>query len=464
MYRHIQILLLVVCFCFSCSTTLIAENGVYNQDQRPNVLLILVDDMKPAIGAYGDETAITPEIDKLAEESLRFTRAYANQAVCAPSRLNLMFGSRSTSTGIYGFGENFRDYYPDATTLPQYFVEHGYHAESMGKVYHIGHGTYNDEASWSIPHHPDKVIEYNDSASTGGELTREEALFRNRSWEFARSLPRGAAWESPDVRDTAYADGRVANHAINRLRTLKQNQDKPFFMAVGFARPHMPFSVPQKYWDMYDPDELPMPQVEQAPEGAPDYAGKDGGGEIAQYKPVPAPDEQEGPYPDQLKRNLIHGYYASVSYVDTQIGKVLSELKTLGLDENTIVAFWGDHGFHLGELGIWTKHVNYELANNIPLMIKAPGVTTPGATSGQLAETVDIYPTLAELAGLPRPNSTQPLDGENLVPVMINPQVRVSDHAYHAYPRGTRIGRAIRTDRYRLVEWKQIGKTRMRRI
>jgi iduronate 2-sulfatase len=455
----VPILFAVICIALHLGLSMdpsIAQYVVEDKKQ-PNVLFILVDDLKPAIGAYGNETAITPQMDKLASESMRFTKAYANQAVCAPSRYNLMLGSRSTSTGIYGFGRDFRDFYPDAITMPQYFKQHGYHAESMGKVYHIGHGTYNDTASWSRPHFKEKVIEYNDPASTGGELTREEALFSNKSWDYAASLPRGAAWESPAVGDTAYADGRVAHHAIERLRALKDQPGTPFFMAVGFARPHMPFSSPQKYWDMYDPQALPMPQIERAPEGAPHYAGKDGGGEIAAYKPVPTPDEIEGPFPDHLKRNLIHGYYASVSYVDTQIGKVLAELKSSGLDENTIVVLWGDHGFHLGELGIWTKHVNYEIANNIPLMIKAPGVTESGSSTEQLAETVDIYPTLTDLAGLPRPNTTEPLDGESMVPVLKNPETRVSDHAYHTYPRGKRIGRAIRTERYRLVEWKEVG-------
>ncbi len=457
-YKLSKLLILIfTVWQLGLSTDPLIAQSVTEDEKPPNVLFILVDDLKPAIAAYGNETAITPSMDKLAGESMRFTKAYANQAVCAPSRFNLMLGSRSTSTGIYDFGRDFRDFYPDAITMPQYFKQHGYHAESMGKVYHIGHGTYNDTASWSRPHFKEKVIEYNDPASTGGELTREEALFSNKSWDYAGSLPRGAAWESPAVADTAYADGRVANHAIERLRTLKEQSEKPFFMAVGFVRPHMPFSVPQKYWDMYDPQALPMPQIERAPEGAPAYAGKDGGGEIAAYKPVPTPDEIEGPFPEQLKRNLIHGYYASVSYVDAQIGKVLTELKNLGLDENTIIVLWGDHGFHLGELGIWTKHVNYEIANNIPLMIKAPGVTKAGSSTEQLAETVDIYPTLADLAGLPRPNTTQPLDGESMVPVLKDPEARVSDHAYHTYPRGKRIGRAIRTDRYRLVEWKEVG-------
>lgn len=446
-------LLLLPLFIMSCT-----ESEEANQKpEKPNVLLIMVDDLKPALGVYGDETAITPEMDKLADEGMRFDMAYSNQAVCAPSRYNLMLGSRSTSTGIYNFGRNPRDFYPDATTLPQYFKENGYHAEAMGKVYHIGHNTYDDSASWSVDSYHDKVIEYNDPESTpkGNELTREEALFSNRSWDFARSLERGAAWESPDVADTAYADGRVAERAQKRLRELSSNSDKPFFLAVGFARPHLPFSVPQKYWDMYDPEELPMPQIEEMPEGAPEYAGKTGG-EIAQYTPVDDYDGED-PYPEELKRNLIHGYYASTTFADTQIGKVLDELENQGLEENTIVVLWGDHGFHLGELNIWTKHVNYEKANRIPLLIKAPGVTESGTSTGQLAETVDIYPTLAELAGLSIPKTEQPFDGESLVPVLEDPEARVSEYAYHAYPRGGKMGRAIRTDRYRLVEWKNIG-------
>jgi len=430
-------------------------NGQSSEDKPPNVLLIIVDDLKPAIGAYGDDVAITPSMDKLASQGVRFDAAYSNQAVCAPSRFNLMLGSRSTSTGIYGFGRDFRDFYPNAITLPQHFKNNGYHAESMGKVYHIGHGTYNDQDSWSVPHHPELLIEYLEPESTGGRFTREEALFTNFSWEYARSLPRGAAWESPDVEDEAYADGRIAQRGIERLRALKENPEKPFFLAVGFARPHMPFSAPKKYWDMYDPMELPMPDYEIAPEGAPDYAVKRDG-EIVQYDPIPHSSEHD-PFPEELTRQLIHGYYASTSYVDAQIGKVMDELQRLGLDDNTIVVLWGDHGFHLGELGIWTKHVNYENANNIPLMIVAPGVTKAGTSTRQLSSTVDIYPTLTELAGLPHPNTPQPMDGKSLVPVLKDPEARVRNHVYHSYNRGGRMGRAIRTDRYRLVEWKEIG-------
>ncbi|NGM66552.1 sulfatase [Sphingobacterium sp. SGR-19] len=422
------------------------------QDKKPNILFILVDDLRPAIGAYGDSIAITPNIDKLAAHGFRFEQAYSNQAVCAPSRFNLLLGSRSTSSGIYGFGQNFRDYYPDAVTLPQYFKQHGYHTESMGKIFHIGHGTYADELSWSVPHHKELVIEYVDPASKALGFTREEALFSNQD---ARGLPRGLAWESPDVADEAYADGRVAQRAVNRLRELKSRSDQPFFLAVGFARPHLPFSVPKKYWAMYDESKLPLPTHRVRPEGAPPYAVKYGV-EIDQYIPIPT-NVTEDAFPDSLSRKLIHGYYAGVSYVDTQIGKVLEELSVLGLDENTIVVLWGDHGYMLGDMGMWTKHVNYELANRIPLIISAPSIVQPGRHTTQLTETVDIYPTLVELAGLPAPQVSQPFDGLSMVPVLKDPEIRIRDHAYHSFPRGGRLGQAIRTDRYRMVKWKKIG-------
>lgn len=421
---------------------------------KPNVLLIMVDDLKPNLGVYGDSTAKSPNTDQLAEEGMVFNQAYSNQAVCAPSRYNLLLGSRSTSTGLYDFGKEFREVIPDAVTLPQYFKNSGYHTESMGKVYHIGHGNTNDEASWSIPHFKEKVIEYVDPESTGRELTREEALFENTQIYIEdtppiHELPRGAAWESPDVLDDAYADGRVANHAIDRLRKLKNNPDQPFFMAVGFARPHLPFSVPKKYWNLYDPDDLPMPEFEKAPEGSPDFTKKRDH-EMAAYFPIPVGKDI---YDDDLKRKLIHGYYASVSYMDAQLGKVMDELKRLEMDNNTIIVLWGDHGWHLGDHAIWTKHTNFEQANHIPLIFKVPGVTKPGSSTNQFAESVDIYPTLASLAGLEKPTGPQPIDGINLFPVLKDGSKKIKDHAYHAFPMGGYLGEAIRTDRYRMIRW-----------
>lgn len=421
---------------------------------RPNVLLILVDDLKPAIHGYGDPVAVTPNIDRLIRRGVRFDLAYANQAVCAPSRMNLMTGARSTSTGIYDFGVPMRRVLPDAVTLPQFFKAAGYRAEAGGKVFHIGHGNDDDAASWSAPHHRDKVVEYRDPASTGGRPTQEEALFYEvpvhgpDPFAYARTLPRGPAWESPDVPDEAYADGRTAAWATGRMQAL-QRDGKPFFLAVGFARPHLPFSVPRRYWDMYDPARLPMPAYEQLPAGAPAYADKQGG-EIAAYAQVPQGVRGDR-FPASLKRQLVHGYYAGVSYTDAQVGKLLDTLDRTGLSRNTIVVLWGDHGFHLGDHGIWTKHTNYEQATRIPLVIAGPGVRA-GGVSRQLAETVDLYPTLSALAGLPRPRGPQPIDGVDLAPAL-GGGMAGRRWAYSCFPRGTRMGQAIRTDRYRLIRW-----------
>jgi iduronate 2-sulfatase len=420
--------------------------------ERPNVLLILVDDLKPAIGAFGDKNAKTPNLDMLAGRGMRFDLAYCNQAVCAPSRFTLMLGSHSTSTGLYGLGSQLRQIIPDAVTMPQHFAKHGYRTESLGKVFHIGHGNHGDPDSFGVPHFHDKVIEYLDPASTeGGKLTREEAYFTNQKLGSIKSLPRGAAFESPDVADIEYADGRVAAETIKRLqaaKALRQKKGTPFFITAGFARPHLPFSAPKKYWDLYDRAKLPLPKFEQLPADSPGVAGKRGG-EINNYAPVPLDNSQ---IDEDLKRNLIHGYYASTSFADAQIGKVLQELDRLELTNNTIVVLWGDHGFHLGDLGIWTKHTNYEQANRIPIVISAPGVTKAGSATNQPAESVDIFPTLAELAGLPAPKGPQPIDGISLVPVLKDPKQRVRSHAYHAYPR-RKLGRSIRTERYRLVQW-----------
>jgi iduronate 2-sulfatase len=418
---------------------------------QPNVLLILVDDLKPALGCYGDAAAKTPNIDRLAARGMRFDLAYCNQAVCAPSRFTLMLGSHSTSTGLYGLGSRLRQKWPDAVTMPQHFAKHGgYITQSIGKVFHIGHGNEGDPQSFTLPHFKDKVIEYLDPASTqGGQLTREEALFTNQKLDQIRSLPRGAAFESPEAADEDYADGRVAVETIQRLKNTK----KPFFIAAGFVRPHLPFSAPKKYWDMHDPAKLPMPVFEKLPANSPKVAHKRGG-EIAAYDPVP--EGNDAVFSPDLKRRLIHGYYASASYVDAQIGKVIDELNRSGLTENTLIVLWGDHGFHLGDLGIWTKHTNYEQANRIPLLIIAPGVTKPGSSTRQLAESVDIFPTLAELAGLPAPTGPQPIDGISLVPVLKDPAARVRDHAYHCFPK-QKMGRAIRTEKHRLIEWKKPG-------
>ena len=441
--RHFSWIFLISLLAVLCTTA---------QD-RPNILLILVDDLKPAIGCYGDPLAKTPNIDRLAARGVRFERAYCNQAVCAPSRNNLLLGTRSTSLGIYSLGQNFRQAAPDAVTMPQFFMRHGYRAESVGKVLHTGHGNHDDPNSWSVPSLHEKVVEYLLPAnSAGGQLTREEGFFTNQMLNQIRSLPRGSAWEMTDVPDNAYADGRIADEGIQRLRAAKQRTEQPFFLALGFVKPHLPFTAPKKYWEMHDPEAFPLPPNQKHPEGAPAYAGKKGG-EIVNYDPLTIENLKD----ETMQRKLIHGYYAAASFVDAQIGRVLDEIDRQEFSQNTIIVFWGDHGWHLGDHGYWTKHTNYEQANRIPIIVVAPGMATQGCVTQQLAETVDLYPTLADLTGLPLPTGPQPIDGISLVPVLRDPSRSIRNHAYHCYPRRGRMGRAIRTEQYRLVEWKKIG-------
>lgn len=420
---------------------------------RKNVLLICVDDLKPALGCYGDRLAKTPNIDRLAARGMRFDLAYCNQAVCAPSRNNLLLGSRSTSLGIYSLDTNFRVAAHDATTLTQHFMNHGYRAEAVGKVLHTGHGNHDDSASWSVPTKTEKVVEYLDPKnSAGGQLTREEAYFTNQKLDTIASLPRGAAWEVSEVADNTYSDERIADEGIRRLQAAKKHAGAPFFLALGFVKPHLPLTAPKKYWDQHDENAFELALNQRDPVGAPPYAGKRGG-EIVNYDPLTSQTLRD----EQTQRKLIHAYYACISYVDAQIGRVLDELDRLELANDTIIVLWGDHGWHLGDHGYWTKHTNYEQANRIPLLVIAPGVPRPGSVSTQLAETVDVYPTLAELAGLPAPTGPQPIDGLSLVPVLRDSSKVIRDHAYHCFPRGERMGRAIRTARYRLVEWKKPG-------
>jgi iduronate 2-sulfatase len=425
--------------------------------EKPNVLLICVDDLKPLLGCYGERTVKSPNIDRLAVQGMLFERAYCNQAVCAPSRNALMTGVRPTSLGIYDLGTNFRLAAPEAVTLSQYFMQHGYRAQALGKIFHVGHGNHDDSASWSVPHWNAKVIAYAlpENRSTN-VLSREEALFDNVPDRKARQLPRGAAYEAADVPDNAYPDGQIADEAVRRLRAAKE-RGEPFFLAVGFVKPHLPFCAPKKYWDVYDPAAFKLAERRTPPEGAPAYAPQFGG-ELRQYRGIP----EKGDLPDDLQRTLIHGYYAALSYMDAQLGRVLDELDRLGLSDKTIVVLWGDHGWHLGDHGIWCKHTNYEQATHIPLIIRASGVTKPGSRGSALVETVDLYPTLCELAGLPKPKVPQRLEGQSLARVLKRPNAATKEAIFHVYPRNPRdkgpiLGRAIRTERYRLVEWKAAG-------
>lgn len=426
---------------------LLAFSPLLSLAEKPNVLLICVDDLKPVIGCYGDAQAKTPNIDRLAARGMLFEKAYCNQAVCSPSRNALLTSLRPQTLGIYELSTNFRKAAPGAVTLPQLFKNNGYRTEGMGKIFHVGHGNVNDEASWSVPHFNPKgggyVLPENGAPPEAAAKKKENP--KVESWK----LPRGAPTENADVPDNRYGDGMIAEEAMKRLAEAKQKPDEPFFMAVGFLKPHLPFVAPKKYWDLYDPSKLPQPALNQAPAGAPEFAATTWG-ELRNYKDMP----ESGPVSPEQQRHLIHGYYAAMSYMDAQLGKVLDALDASGLAKNTIIVFWGDHGWHLGDHGMWCKHTNYEQAAHIPLLVSAPGVTQAGSRTQALTETVDIYPTLAELAGLKAPET---LDGRSFASVLKDSSASHRDHVIHVYPRGENIGRAIRTQRHRLVEWKPAG-------
>lgn len=403
--------------------------------RRPNVLLICVDDLKPVLGCYGDKIAKTPNIDRLAEQGVLYESAYCNQAVCSPSRNALMTSLRPQTLGIYDLATNFRRSRPDTVTIAQHFQQHGYITQALGKVFHLGHGNAEDEVSWTVPHWRPKAAQY----------LLEESQKNKRA---TNNGPRGTATESADVEDDAYSDGQIAAETIARIKTAAESNDKPFFIACGFLKPHLPFVAPKKYWDLYDPNTVPMPQVTKVPENAPSYAPQFGG-ELRQYSDMP----REGMISEKDTRRLIHGYYAATSYTDAQIGKVLDALNASGARSNTIVVLWGDHGWHLGDHGMWCKHTNYEQATRIPLIISSPGCAA-GQKSHALIETVDVDPTLTELTGLPARDG---LDGLSAAATLKSPDVHHRESVIHVYPRGERLGRAIRTNRFRMVEWKVPG-------
>ncbi len=421
---------------------------------KPNVLFIIVDDLKPLLGCYGDQKIQSPNLDRLAARGLRFDRAYCNQAVCSPSRNALLTGLRPTTIGIYDLATNFRDARPETVTLGQWFKQQGWRTEALGKVFHVGHGNHDDPASWSLPVWTPKapryalkenkaVLEANTSAAVKAGLEVETS-----------TTVRGLAVECADLPDNTYGDGLIAEEGVRRLRAARENSGQPFFITLGFAKPHLPFVAPKKYWDLYERSSFPLPRRQTPPDGAPEFAATTWG-ELRNYTDIP----DVGPLTPELQRQLIHGYHAAVSYTDAQVGRVLDELDRLGLAENTIIVLWGDHGWHLGDHGMWCKHTNYEEATRIPLFFVAPKVTKPKTHSAALVETVDIFPTLCQLVKIPPPPG---LEGTSLVPVLGNPGTKTKDAVFQAYPRlpkgvGPILGLAVRTERYRLVEWKAVG-------
>ena len=425
---------------------LIFLGPIFSLTAKPlNVLFISIDDLRPALGCYGDKTALTPNIDQLAKRSILFNRAYCQQAVCCPSRLSLLTGLRPDTIKVWDLATHFREAKPQAITLPQHFKNHGYHTRSIGKIFHGGGKPSKDPPSWS--------------AAPLHDFVRDPALrYATQKNLKGKGLKR-ASTESAKVPDNRYIDGIVCEDALKALDQYATKQ-KPFFLAVGFRKPHLPFCAPQKYWDLYK--DVPPPVSQKHPKDAPELAVRSWG-ELEGYSDIP----KNGKLTAAQVQKLRHGYYACVSYVDALTGRLLEKLDQLKLTQNTVVILWGDHGFHLGEQGLWTKANNYELSTRVPLILSIPNLTTQGIQTDALVEFVDVYPTLAEICQLKEPKG---VEGISFMPLTKNPKRPWKKAAFSQYPRsisgnrhrkqGDFMGYSIRTDLYRYIEWRNV-KTRL---
>jgi len=419
---------------------------------RPNVLFIAVDDLRPELGCYGAKAIKTPNMDHLARSGVTFARAYCQQAVCNPSRASLLTGLRPDSTKVWDLVEHFRTACPDVVTLPQHFMQNGYQSIGMGKIYH---GTLPDAKSWSVPKRRPRGYKLYSQATRKRQVDRRKKYrAEGLADAFISGHRRGPASEAEDVADNARIDGALTDLALETLKTLG-GQDKPFFLAVGYYLPHLPFTPPKTYWDMYDPAKIPMASNRSLPAGAPSWA-MNTMYELRAYEDVSdAPRPGQGLLTDAQAKRLKHGYYASVTYVDAQIGRLLAALSKAGLDDNTVVVLWGDHGWKLGEHGSWCKQTNYEIDAHAPLIVRAPGRKQRGATCNALVEFVDIYPTLCELCGLTLPAH---LEGTSMVSLLDNPRKPWKAAAFSQFRRRVKraeyMGYSMRTDRYRFVEWR----------
>ncbi len=417
---------------------------------RPNVLLIISDDLRPQLGCYGDPVVKTPHLDRFAQTALRFDRAYCQMAICSPSRNSLLSGLRPETTGLRGFGVTLRETLPELVTLPQHFKNHGWHSAAFGKVFHVyaetGLGSEDDPASWSQPLYLPKNPVWGPAQDRLRATQIEADRAAGKVYSHSHDWPRGEAIDAPDLPDEALRDGETALAAIEFLQTRAARPDQPFFLAVGFYQPHLPFVAPKKYFDLYDPKTLALPAFDHPPAGAPPFSVNVGMAKA--FLNFPPEEEQT----DAFKRRYYQAYLASISYMDACAGRVLDALEENGLANNTVVIFIGDHGYLMGEFGSWGhKHCNYEMATRAPLIVRAPGMKAAGQSTSALVEFVDFYPTLAGLASLPIPAK---LEGTSFAPLLEQPDLPWKTAAFSEMIRGKQIlGRSLRTATHRYVEW-----------
>ena len=411
-------------FTFFIASTII---GCKNKDgdisvanlslEKQNILFISIDDFRPKISSYGETKMITPNIDKLASEGLQFNNAYTNIAVCGASRASIMTGIRPSEKRFNDFSTRASVDTPNAIPLNRIFKENGYETISYGKIYH----------------HKDDFQEYwteKDGGQIQSDFQDPISIARIENAERGEYGKKQPTFEYPDVDDYAYNDGKITKRAINKLKALK-SKNKPFFMAIGYVSPHLPFIQPKKYWDMYDHDAIKLADNSFQPKNSPDIAieAQHNSAEMRKnYLDIP----ENGKLDDSLARNLIHGYYASVTYMDALIGELIKELDDLGLRENTTIVFWSDHGYFLGEHGFWCKHSTFEEAVKIPFIISSPS-HIKNKTTTSFTELVDVYPTLCDIANIKAPSYLQ---GESLIPVLENPSTILKTEVYTRYKQG----------------------------
>ncbi|MEO7309279.1 MAG: sulfatase [Chitinophagaceae bacterium] len=394
--------------------------------KKPNVIFIIVDDLRTDLNCYGNKQIISPNLDKLAAESLKFNKAYCQQAVCGPSRASFMTGQFPEKTGVLNIKTPFRKNNPTMASMPMLFKEAGYKTISVGKVYHI---RTEDEEYWS----------YLSLRKTAGYVDPKTKSSISDKAVDDESL-RGPPVEYADMPDKVYDDYIAVDEALNQL---KETNGKPFLLCLGIAKPHLPFVAPKKYWDLYDRKEIATPNA-TPPIDASTYAGTNWG-ELRQYAGMP---QGKTPLTIDQAMELKHGYYACVSFIDAQIGRFLDEVHKMGMDKNTVIVFVSDHGWKLGEYGLWTKHTNYELDTHVPMIIKTPAMKT-GSVTNSIVQSADILPTLVELCKL----RVTPMEGKSYAKLLGDQDVKIHDFAFSLFPRPGVMGYSLTDGNYRYTRW-----------